>query len=145
MEIKFKRLLLEAVPPAYARHGDAGADLYAVEPEDVEIKPGQVVAIQTGIALEIPYGYVGLIHPRSGLAGKKAITVANAPGTVDSGYRGEILVLLTNIGTETQVISHGDRIAQLVIQKVENAAFTEVTELSDSERGEGGFGSTGGW
>lgn len=139
--VKVKKLIPRATMPRYATDGDAGADLYSIE--DVEIEPQQVIAVQTGIALEMPFGYVGLIHPRSSLAGKRDITVANAPGTVDSGYRGEILVLLTNIGRVKQQISEGERIAQIVFQKYSEAIFEEVDRLSISTRNSGGFGSTG--
>lgn len=139
--VKFKKLLPDANVPTYSKFGDAGADLYSTE--TVTIEPQEVIPVQTGIAIEIPYGYVGLIHPRSGLTAKKTLTVANAPGTVDAGYRGEILVLLTNFGRVAQTINKGDRIAQLVFQKFSEAHFEEVSELSSSDRNSGGFGHTG--
>jgi dUTP pyrophosphatase len=129
--------------PTYAHPGDAGADLVAAA--DVEIAPGARALVPTGIAIALPDGYVGLVHPRSGLAARLGVTVLNAPGTVDAGYRGEILVNLVNHDRETPAkISRGDRIAQLVVQRVERAHFHVVAELADSRRGPGGHGSTGG-
>ncbi|WP_407951730.1 dUTP diphosphatase [Plantactinospora veratri] len=129
--------------PAYAHPGDAGADLVAAE--EVEIPPGQWRLVRTGVALALPVGYVGLVHPRSGLAARLGVTVLNAPGTVDAGYRGEILVNLINHDRVTPAkISRGDRIAQLVVQRVERVEFLPVDELPDSPRGAGGHGSTGG-
>ncbi len=129
--------------PAYAHPGDAGADLYAAI--DVDIEPGARVPVPTGIAIELPDGYVGLVHPRSGLAARLGVTVLNAPGTVDAGYRGEIMVILINHDRTAVVkIARGDRIAQLVVQRVERAHFHRVDVLSDTARGAGGHGSTGG-
>ncbi|WP_433791652.1 dUTP diphosphatase [Actinoplanes sp. CA-252034] len=129
--------------PAYAHPGDAGADLVAAE--EAEIAPGARVKVRTGVAIALPEGFVGLVHPRSGLAARLGVTVLNAPGTVDAGYRGEILVNLINHDRESTVkISRGDRIAQLVIQRVERAAFHAVDALDDTARGAGGHGSTGG-
>ncbi|GIF36048.1 dUTP diphosphatase [Actinoplanes xinjiangensis] len=129
--------------PAYAHPGDAGADLVAAE--EAEIAPGARVKVRTGVAIALPDGYVGLVHPRSGLAARLGVTVLNAPGTVDAGYRGEILVNLINHDRANTVkISRGDRIAQLVIQRVERAAFHVVDTLADTVRGTGGHGSTGG-
>ncbi len=129
--------------PSYAHAGDAGADLYAAV--DVSLAPGQRVLVPTGVAIALPQGYVGLVHPRSGLAHRLGVTILNAPGTVDSGYRGEILVNLVNHDPDTTAtITRGDRIAQLVVQRVERADFVCVEELSDSSRGIGGHGSTGG-
>jgi dUTP pyrophosphatase len=138
------RLLEKDLPlPAYAHPGDAGADLVAAEA--VELAPGQRAKVRTGIAVAIPEGYVGLVHPRSGLAARLGVTVLNAPGTVDAGYRGEILVILVNHDPAGTVkISRGDRIAQLVVQRVERASFHVVDELDDTSRGAGGHGSTGG-
>ncbi len=130
--------------PGYAHPGDAGADLVAAE--DVELAPGQRTAVPTGIAVAIPDGYVGLVHPRSGLALRQGLALVNAPGTIDAGYRGEIKCLLVNLDPSEPIrLARGDRIAQLVIQRVERADFVEMAELPDSTRGEGGFGSTGGW
>jgi dUTP pyrophosphatase len=129
--------------PAYAHPGDAGADLVAAE--DVELPPGGRASVRTGIAIALPEGYVGLVHPRSGLAARLGVTVLNAPGTVDAGYRGEILVNLVNHDrSNPAAIARGDRIAQLVVQRVERAAFHVVDELPTSPRGTGGHGSTGG-
>jgi dUTP pyrophosphatase len=127
--------------PKYATRGDAGADLVSNSYALIPAKGRALVG--TGIKIAIPEGYVGLVHPRSGLALKHGITVLNAPGTIDSGYRGEIGVILYNSGSEHFEIKAGDRIAQLVIQKVETAEFEIVDALIDTDRGEGGFGSTG--
>ena len=141
--IPIRRLDPDLPLPAYAHPGDAGADLVAAA--DTELAPGARAAVRTGIAVAIPVGYVGLVHPRSGLAAKLGVTVLNAPGTVDAGYRGEILVILVNHDrTSTVKISRGDRIAQLVVQRVERAGFHEVDQLDDTARGAGGHGSTGG-
>jgi dUTP pyrophosphatase len=129
--------------PGYAHPGDAGADLFAAE--DVTLPPGARALVRTGVAIALPDGFVGLVHPRSGLAVHKGVTVLNAPGTVDAGYRGEILVnLINHDGAVTAQICRGDRIAQLVVQRVERAHFTVVAELPESHRGAGGHGSTGG-
>jgi dUTP pyrophosphatase len=129
--------------PSYAHPGDAGADLYAAT--DVDIAPGTWTAVPTGLAIELPEGYVGLVHPRSGLAARLGVTVLNAPGTIDAGYRGEIMVILINHDhAAVAKIARGDRIAQLVVQRVERAHFHRVDVLTDSARGEGGHGSTGG-
>jgi dUTP pyrophosphatase len=133
-----------AVPlPGYARHGDAGADLCAAE--DIDLAPGERVVVRTGIAIALPEGYAGFVHPRSGLAARHGITLVNAPGTIDAGYRGEIKVILLNTDLAKAVsLRHGDRIAQLVVQRVENVTFREVPALPESARGDNGFGSTGG-
>ena len=129
--------------PGYAHPGDAGADLYAASAAD--IPPGARAVVPTGVAIELPDGYVGLIHPRSGLAARLGVTVLNAPGTVDSGYRGEIMVILQNHDPVTIAhIARGDRIAQLVVQRVERAHFHRVEALTESRRGAGRHGSTGG-
>ena len=128
--------------PAYAHPGDAGADLSAAE--DVELGPGERALVRTGIAIALPPGYAAFVHPRSGLAAKHGVTIVNAPGTVDAGYRGEIKVTLLNTDREHPVsFRRGDRIAQLVIQQVARPVFHEVDELPGSARGDGGFGSTG--
>lgn len=130
--------------PGYAHPGDAGADLRSRI--DFRIGPGERILVPTGVAIALPQGYVALIHPRSGLATKHGLTIVNAPGTVDAGYRGEIAVTLLNTdATETLTFKRGDRIAQMVIQRVEHAAFELVDELPGSIRGAGGFGSTGGF
>jgi dUTP pyrophosphatase len=138
------RLIDPELPaPAYAHEGDAGADLCAAV--GVRLGPGERSLVPTGVAIALPPGYVGLVHPRSGLAARLGVTVLNAPGTVDAGYRGEILVNLINHDpVQTAVIARGDRIAQLVVQRVERADFHVVEELSDTSRGTGGHGSTGG-
>ena len=141
--IPIRRLDPDLPLPAYAHPGDAGADLVAAE--EVELAPGARAAVRTGIAVAIPDGYVGLVHPRSGLAARLGVTVLNAPGTVDAGYRGEILVILINHDpTGTVKIARGDRIAQLVVQRVERALFQAVDDLGETVRGTGGHGSTGG-
>jgi dUTP pyrophosphatase len=134
----------ELEAPSYAHPGDAGADLRARE--DVVLKPGERKLVPTGVAIALPDGFVALIHPRSGLATKHGLTIVNAPGTVDAGYRGEISVTLLNTdATQSIALRRGDRIAQMVIQRVEYAQFVAVGELSGSVRGSGGFGSTGGF
>ncbi|BCY14338.1 dUTP diphosphatase [Actinoplanes sp. L3-i22] len=141
--IQVRRIDPDLPLPAYAHPGDAGADLVAAE--DAEIAPGSWVKVRTGIAIALPEGFVGLVHPRSGLAARLGVTVLNAPGTVDAGYRGEILVNLINHDrAQTVKISRGDRIAQLVVQRVERAVFHAVDTLDDTTRGTGGHGSTGG-
>lgn len=129
--------------PAYARPGDAGCDLVAAA--DVTLAPGGGRAlVSTGIAIAIPEGYAGFVQPRSGLARDHGVTCLNTPGLIDSGYRGELKVLLVNTDpTEAFEVRRGERIAQLVVQAVEHVRFVEVDELPDSERGAGGFGSTG--
>ncbi len=130
--------------PAYAHPGDAGADL--VTRVDVTVPPQARVTVPTGVAIALPDGYAAFVHPRSGLAARHGLTIVNAPGTVDAGYRGEISVTLLNTDTEQPVVLHrGDRVAQLVVQRVERARFVEVERLPGSHRGEGGFGSSGGW
>lgn len=144
VDVLLRRLDPELAAPAYARPGDAGADLVAAE--DVTLPPGGRAMVRTGVAIALPEGYVGLVHPRSGLAARHGVTVLNAPGTVDAGYRGEILVNLINHDRhDTVSLRRGDRIAQLVVQRVERARFHPVTELPESVRGAGGHGSTGGW
>jgi dUTP pyrophosphatase len=141
-------VLLQRLDPdlpvlGYAHPGDAGADLYAAV--DLELAPGERVMVPTGVAIALPDGYAAFVHPRSGLAAKFGVTIVNAPGTVDAGYRGEIKVTLLNTDTNHSVhLRRGDRIAQLVVQRVEHAVFHEVTTLPGSARGTGGFGSTGG-
>lgn len=131
-------------PPSYAHPGDAGADLRARE--DVLLEPGERRLVPTGVSIALPDGFVALIHPRSGLATKHGLTVVNAPGTVDAGYRGEIAVTLLNTDRHAAIdLKRGDRIAQMIIQRVEYARFLPVQELGSSVRGGGGFGSTGGF
>lgn len=129
--------------PGYAHAGDAGADLASAQ--DVDLAPGERAVVGTGLAIALPYGYAAFVHPRSGLAARHGVTVVNAPGTVDAGYRGEIKVILLNTDqARTFSLRRGDRIAQLVVQRVENVTFREVPVLPDSARGGNGFGSTGG-
>ena len=129
--------------PERAHPGDAGADLFAAA--DVELAPGQRAVVPTGVAIALPHGYAAFVHPRSGLASRYGVTIVNAPGTVDAGYRGEIRVTLLNTDADTPVrFQRGDRIAQLVVQRVEYPVFREVERLPGSARGDGGFGSTGG-
>lgn len=129
--------------PSAATSGAAGADLRAAVDAEVVLQPGGRDAIPTGLVMEIPDGFEGQIRPRSGLAIRQGLTVVNAPGTIDSDYRGEVKVLMVNLGSEPVVISRGDRIAQLVIAPVTSALYVEADELAESERGAGGFGSTG--
>lgn len=144
VDIALRMLDPELPVPSYAHEGDAGADLCARE--DVTLAPGERILVPTGVSIALPLGYVGLIHPRSGLATKHGLTVVNAPGTVDAGYRGELKVTLLNTDVRTPIVlKRGDRIAQLVIQKVERATFIQVEELDETVRGAGGFGSTGGF
>jgi dUTP pyrophosphatase len=143
VEVLITRLDPDVPLPSYARQDDAGADLVCAE--DVDLAPGQRAVVGTGIAIALPAGYAAFVHPRSGLAARHGVTLVNAPGTVDAGYRGEIKVVLLNTDPVTPVsFRRGDRIAQLVVQRVERAAFREVAALPDSARGDNGFGSTGG-
>ena len=143
-EILITRLDPSVPLPSYAHPGDAGADL--VTTVDVHLEPGERALVPTGIAIALPDGYVGLVHPRSGLAARFGVTVVNAPGTVDAGYRGEVSVLLVNLDPHNSVdLARGDRVAQLVVQQVEKARFVEVDRLPGSARGSGGYGSTGGF
>jgi dUTP pyrophosphatase len=142
VQVLITRLDPELPLPKYAKGGDAGADIVARI--DITLAPGERALVPTGIAIALPDGYVALVHPRSGLAIKHGVTMVNAPGTVDAGYRGELQVILINHDrTEPVSFKRGDRIAQLVIQKVERANFVEVENLPGSGRGDGGFGSTG--
>lgn len=142
VNVHIKLLDPELPAPAYAKPGDAGADLRSRI--DFELEPGERALVPTGMAIALPEGYVGLVHPRSGLATKNGITIVNAPGTVDSGYRGELMVTLLNTDkTKSFHVQRGDRIAQLIIQKYEHATFTVVDELEQTERGSSGFGSSG--
>lgn len=142
VEVLIQRLDPELPVPAYAHEGDAGADLHAAE--DVVLAPGERRLVGTGLAVALPEGYAGFVHPRSGLAARLGLTIVNAPGTVDAGYRGEIKVCLLNTDREHPIeLRRGDRIAQLVIQAVARAAFVETSALPGSVRGTGGHGSTG--
>ena len=141
IELAVRRLRPDAVLPSYAHPGDAGLDLVAVEA--VRLGPGERAAVPTGLAVAIPDGWVGLVHPRSGLARRHGLTVANAPGTIDAGYRGEVQVLLVNLGSDPVEVAAGERVAQLLLQQVGRAQVIEVEDLGDTARGAGGFGSTG--
>lgn len=141
--VQIRRLRPDAIVPRYQTADAAGMDLHAALDQPMTVAPGAVVAVPTGLAMAIPRGYEGQVRPRSGLARKHAVTVANAPGTIDADYRGECMVLLINLGREPFAIHHGDRVAQLVIAPVSQAELVEVDELPATERGAGGFGSTG--
>ena len=141
--IRVKKLNPQAILPTYGSPEAAGADLYACLNEPVEILPGASAFIPTGLAMEIPQGYAGLIYARSGLACKWGLAPANKVGVVDSDYRGEFMIVLHNHGTESQTVCHAERIAQLVITPVFTPGFLEVDALTDTQRAAGGFGSTG--
>jgi len=144
VQVLISRLDPDLPIPCYAHPGDAGADLHARE--DVVLAPGQRAMVPTGVAVALPAGYAAFVHPRSGLAARHGITVLNAPGTVDAGYRGEILVNLLNTDSHDRfTITRGDRIAQLVVQPVSEAQFVEVTSLPGSHRGDNGHGASGGF
>jgi dUTP pyrophosphatase len=144
VRISIVRLDPELPLPSYAHPGDAGADLCARQ--DVTLAPGERALVPTGISLALPEGYVALVHPRSGLAHRSGLSIVNAPGTIDAGYRGEVQVCLVNLDPATPIeLKRGDRIAQLVIQRFETATFVEADDLPDSARGAGGYGSTGGF
>lgn len=140
VKLKIKKLSPDAFFPKYAKQGDAGMDLFSMS-EHI-LKPGERCLVSTGLSFEIPEGYEVQIRPRSGLALKKGISVVNTPGTIDSGYRGEIGIILINHGNEIFEIKKGDKVAQGVFNKIEKAEFEEVSELGESARGEKGFGST---
>lgn len=143
VQVLLSRLDPDVPVPSYARPGDAGADL--VTTTDAVIAPGERTVVGTGIAIALPDGYAAFVHPRSGLAARVGLSVVNTPGTVDSGYRGEIKICLVNHDLRDAVeLRRGDRIAQLVVQRVEHAVFREVSELPESDRSSGGYGSTGG-
>ena len=141
--VNIKKLNEKAIIPTYGTSFSAGADLYACLEESINIEPGETFFVKTGIAMEIPEGYAGLVYARSGLACKKGLAPANKVGVIDSDYRGEIIVALHNHGNESVTVENGERIAQLVITPYITAIFNEVDVLEDTERGQGGFGSTG--
>ncbi len=143
MKINFKKLSPDAICPTYGTEFSAGADLYALTEEDVTIKPRETVLIHTGIAVEIPEGYVGLIFARSGMATKKGLAPANKVGVIDADYRGELMVALFNQSEEEKTVSQGERIAQMAIVPFLKAEYMEAEDLTDTKRGVGGFGSTG--
>ncbi len=143
LDVPITRLRADAAVPAYARDGDAGADLVAAEAVTLAANGGRAL-VGTGLSVAIPEGYAGFVQPRSGLALRHGVTCLNTPGLIDSGYRGELKVLLVNTDpVQAFEVTPGERIAQLVVQRVERVRFVEVDELPDSERGAGGFGSTG--
>ena len=141
--INIKKLTPNAIIPTYGSADAAGADLYACINENVTIAPGETYLVKTGLSMEIPVGFAGLIYARSGLSTKKGLAPANKVGVIDSDYRGEIMVALYNQSDKPQTIEPGERIAQMVITPFIQGIFNEVDELSDTVRGEGGFGSTG--
>lgn len=142
MKVPVKRLDPDLPIPVYARSGDAGLDLLAAR--DVAVAPGERTAVPTGVAVAIPEGYAGFVHARSGRALREGLALVNAPGLIDSGYRGEIRVIVVNLDRADPIyLKRGDKIAQLVVQRVESAELVELDELPESHRGEGGFGSTG--
>lgn len=143
MQVEFVRLDKNAIVPTYGTQYSAGADLYALPDGDITVKPGQTVLVHTGIAVSIPEGYGGFIFARSGIATKRGLAPANKVGVIDSDYRGEIMVSLYNHSSEKQVISSGERVAQMVIMPYVKADFCECEGLDDTERSTGGFGSTG--
>ena len=143
MEVKIKKLNEKAVIPTYGSEFSAGADLYACEESTVTIEPHKTVLVHTGLSFEIPEGFAGFIYARSGLASKRGLAPANKVGVIDSDYRGEIMVALHNHSSEPQTISQGERIAQMVVTPYIKCDFEDTAELNDTERGEGGFGSTG--
>ncbi|WP_037333466.1 dUTP diphosphatase [Saccharomonospora piscinae] len=143
MQVLISRVDPDVTVPSYAHPGDAGADL--VTTSDVRLEPGERTVVGTGVAVALPDGYAGFVHPRSGLAARTGLSIVNAPGTVDAGYRGEIRVCLVNLDPREPIaLRRGDRIAQLVVQRVERAEFVEVEQLDETVRGAGGYGSTGG-
>ena len=143
MEVSVKKLRENAKLPTYGSQEAAGADLYACLSEPVAIRPGETAFIPTGLSMELPKGYAGLIYARSGLACKQDLAPANKVGVIDSDYRGEFMIALHNHGSQDRVIQDGDRVAQLVVTPVLSPSFREVEALSDSDRGQAGFGSTG--
>jgi dUTP pyrophosphatase len=144
LQVPVLRLDPDLPLPSYAHPGDAGADL--VTAVDVTLRPGERAVVPTGLAMAVPDGYVALVHPRSGLAARHGLSIVNTPGTIDAGYRGEVKILLVNHDPREPIeLRRGDRIAQLVFQRVEQAAFAEVRALPTSARGDGGYGSTGGF
>lgn len=143
MEVKVKKLNERAKLPTFGTDFSAGADLYCVETEDIVVHPQATVFVRTGISMEIPTGYVGLVFPRSGLACKRGLCLANCVGVIDSDYRGEIKVALNNEGNLPQTVSPEERVAQIIIMSYPKINFVEETELTETSRGGGGFGSTG--
>ena len=141
LKVRLKKIKENAILPHYAHEGDAGVDLYSTE--DYVLKPGQITLVSIGIKIAIPKGYEAQVRPKSGLALNHGISVCNSPGTIDSGYRGEVRVIVINHGAEEFKIEKGTKIAQMVFNKIEKAEFEEVENLDNTKRGQGGFGSTG--
>ena len=141
MKLKVKKINPEAKIPAYAHEGDSGMDLHSVE--NATIEPGERKTVKTGLAISLPKGFEAQVRPKSGLAGNHGITVLNTPGTVDSGYRGEIMVIMANLGNQPYKVEKGKKIAQMVIAKDEEAEVEETEKLDETTRSDGGFGSTG--
>lgn len=141
MTLKFKRIHPDATLPSYAHPGDAGMDVRSVD--DLVIAPGSRALVHTGLVMMLPPGYEAQVRPRSGLALKKGVSVLNTPGTIDEGYRGEVGVILVNFGEEDFTVAKGDKIAQIVVAPVTVAEIVEADEVDETQRGEGGFGSTG--
>ena len=141
VKVKVQKIKDNATIPKYAHEGDAGVDLHSTE--DYVLKPGERILVSTGIKIAVPKGYEAQIRPKSGLALKHGITVLNTPGTIDAGYRGEVGVIAVNLGKEDYKIEKGKKIAQMIVNKVEEVEFEEVDELDNTTRNEGGFGSTG--
>lgn len=141
MTLKFKRIHPDATLPSYAHPGDAGMDVRSVD--DLVIAPGSRALVHTGLVMMLPPGYEAQVRPRSGLALKKGVSVLNTPGTIDEGYRGEVGVILVNFGEEDFTVAKGDKIAQIVVAPVTVAEIIEADEVDETQRGEGGFGSTG--
>lgn len=139
--IKIKKLSEDAIIPHYAHEGDAGMDVYSIE--NITLKPRERALIKTGLSFEIPKGFEIQVRPKSGLALKYGLTIVNTPGTLDSGYRGELGIILLNTNNQDYEIKKGEKIAQIILARYEEAQIQEVTELTDTSRGEGGFGSTG--
>lgn len=143
VRVRYRRLRAGAITPRYMSENAAGADLASAADGPMLLAPGARLAVPTGLALEIPAGYEGQVRPRSGLASRAGVTIVNTPGTIDADYRGEVMVLLVNLGADAYTINPGDRIAQLVVAPVARGDFEETTELSTTGRGDGGFGHTG--
>jgi len=141
MKLQVKKIHANAKVPAYAHDGDSGMDLFSVE--EVELMPGETKVVKTGLQVSMPKGFEAQVRPKSGLAAKFGVTVLNTPGTVDSGYRGEIMVILANLGKDAYKVEKGKKIAQMVIARVEEAEVEEVEALDETARNTGGFGSTG--
>lgn len=142
-KLRFRKLRADAMEPRYATNGAAGFDLSAALDSPIVVAPGERCLVPTGLAMAIPLGFEGQVRPRSGLAARHGLTVLNTPGTIDSDYRGEIKVILVNLGHEPYTIQHGERIAQMVLAAHATAEFEAVESLDETARGDGGFGSTG--